>query len=93
MVVHITPLPTHKKNFNSENKKRQKIKKHIDNTWTSIYNGIAKEMEGMKIVLKDGRELQICRLGFYEVVKIGDELYYNFIGRPDIRLEDIERVE
>ena len=47
----------------------------------------------MTLVLKDGRKLRICRVGFYEVVELDGEVYYNHIGYPDIKIKDIERVE
>ena len=47
----------------------------------------------MTLILKDGRKLRICRTGFYEVVEIDGEVYYNHIGYRNIQIKDIERVE
>ena len=47
----------------------------------------------MKLVLKDGRVLKIHDGNFYEVAVVDGTEYKFFVGKQDIHIEDIERVE
>lgn len=47
----------------------------------------------MRLVLKDGRVLKIHDGNFYEVAVVDGEEYRFFIGKENISVDDIERVE
>lgn len=47
----------------------------------------------MKIILKDGRVLKIHDGNFYEVAVVDGTEYKFFVGKQDIPVDAIERVE